>query len=104
MKLGLGFPHDHLTPENLPGDHWDHLLYGRTGREEQMERVGRTIQNMGKAGIPVLGYIFCIHNVAAHWRAYDQGGGRANSAIKSFDLNRLKHPPHLQNPHGFRYE
>ena len=142
MKLGLGFPHPSLTPENLryavqlgvthvivhtpmlgergvleyegllrmrefvesfglqiagienlPRDHWDDILNGRAGREEQMARVAETIENLGRVGIPVLGYAFSIDNVVGHWRAYDQGGGRGDCAIKSFDIDRVQLPP-----------
>jgi len=44
--------------ENLPPAHWYKVLLGEPGREEQIENVKTTIRNMGKAGIPCLGYYF----------------------------------------------
>lgn len=79
--------------ENLPHDHWDAILNGQSGREEQMARVAETIKNIGRVGIPVLGYAFSIDGVVGHWRTYDQGGGRGDCSIKSFDIDRVQLPP-----------
>ena len=106
--------------ENLPGDHTDKIVYGQPGREEQMEKVGQTIKNMGRAGIPILGYVFGIHKGSGHWRAYDAGGGRGNCAVKSFDVDMPAamrvykevgydgvlipdHCPVIQDDKGFRH-
>ena len=79
--------------ENLPRDHWDKVLHGAPGRDEQIKKVCETIQNMGKAGIPILGYYFSIAGVWGHWRAYDSGGGRGDAGLKSFDYNLVKDAP-----------
>ena len=79
--------------ENLPRDHWDQILHGAPGREEQVENVCRTIRNMGQAGIPILGYCFSIMGVWGHWRAYSAGGGRGGSGVKSFDYGLVKDAP-----------
>ena len=79
--------------ENLPRDHWDDILNGGSRRQEQMARVAETIENLGRVGIPILGYAFSIDNVVGHWRAYDQGVGRGDCAIKSFDIDRVQLPP-----------
>ena len=75
--------------ENLPPDHWEHILLAGERREEQMDNVCGTIENLGKVGVPILGYYFAIGGVAGHWRAYDQGGGRGGCGIKSFDIDRI---------------
>lgn len=46
--------------ENLPAYHYDDILFDREGREKQLEHVKNSLRNMGKAGIPILGY---------HWNA-----------------------------------
>ncbi|MBT5830119.1 MAG: hypothetical protein HOH77_07990, partial [Candidatus Latescibacteria bacterium] len=71
--------------ENLPNDHWNDILHAGPKRDEQIDKVGQTLQNMGAAGIPILGYYFSIVKVWGHWRNY-QGGGRGGCGIKSFDL------------------
>ena len=79
--------------ENLPRDHWDKVLHGAPGRDEQIEKICETIENMGKAGIPILGYYFSIAGVWGHWRAYDSGGGRGDAGLKSFDYDLVKDAP-----------
>ena len=79
--------------ENLPADHWDKILHGASGRDEQIKKVCETIENMGRAGIPILGYYFSIAGVWGHWRAYDSGGGRGDAGLKSFDYDLVKDAP-----------
>ena len=74
--------------ENLPRDHWEQILLAGDGRDEQMANVTRTLENIGTAEIPILGYYFGIAGVVGHWRMYD-GGGRGGAGIKSFDLDRI---------------
>ncbi len=74
--------------ENLPRDHWEQILLAGDGRDEQMANVTRTLENMGTAEIPILGYYFGIAGVVGHWRMYD-GGARGGAGIKSFDLDRI---------------
>ena len=85
--------------ENLPHDHWDKVLHGAEGRDEQIENVCETLRNMGRAGIPILGYCFSIVSVWGHWRAYDAGGGHGNAGLKSFDYSKVEQaPPHPAGP------
>jgi mannonate dehydratase len=79
--------------ENLPWDHWDQIVRGGEGRQAQLDKVCRSIQNMGRAGIPVLGYYFSIVKVWGHWRAYKSGGGRGDAGLKSFDYDLVKDAP-----------
>ncbi len=79
--------------ENLPQDHWDEILHFGEGRHKQLENVCRTLENMARAGFPVLGYYFSIVKVWGHWRAYQSGGGRGGAGIKSFDYELVKDVP-----------
>ena len=45
--------------ENVPIRFLDKVIMGLPGRDEQIENYIKTIQNMGKVGIPVLGHHFC---------------------------------------------
>jgi len=81
--------------ENIPPSHWDKILLGDPGREQQVEKVKQTIRNLGKAGIPCLGYTFSIVGVWGHWRDGESGGGRGDAGIKSFDYDRVKDAPPL---------
>jgi mannonate dehydratase len=75
--------------ENLPPAHWDKILLGESGRDEQMRNVQQTVRNMGEVGIPCLGYYFSIVSVWGHWRDGSDGGGRGNAGVKSFDVAKV---------------
>lgn len=69
--------------ENVPARHFDKIQRGLPGRDEQIENYQRTIRNMARVGITVLGYNFLATYV---WRT-DMGGlGRGGARITSFDL------------------
>jgi mannonate dehydratase len=76
--------------ENLPPFHWDKILYGIEGRDEQIDKISKTIRNMGKAKINYLGYCFSIAGYWGHWRKGDNGGGRGDAGIISFDYDIVK--------------
>ncbi len=92
--------------ENFPILHWHQVLLGRAGRDQQIANVQKTVRNMGKAGIPIMGYYFSLASVWGHWRAYNSGGGRGDAGIKSFDYSRVKDAPQLPNGElwGVKYD
>ncbi len=49
--------------ENFAPAHWFDVLLGGPRRDEQIENLSKTIRNMGKAGIPVMGYYFGLAGV-----------------------------------------
>lgn len=79
-----------LALENMPFSFYDKIMMGQPGREEQLRHVQETIFNMGRAGIPVLGYGWTPSGV---WRSSTtfriRGGARAMSA----DLEDFKNAP-----------
>lgn len=44
--------------QNTPHAFWDRVRLGLPGREAQLENYLQTIRNVGRAGIPILGYNF----------------------------------------------
>jgi len=83
--------------ENLPFDHWSAVARGSNERDVQIQNVCTTLENMGKVGIPILGYYFSLSGVSGHWRAYESGGGRGNAGLKSFDYDLVKDAPPLED-------
>ena len=79
--------------ENLPGDHMYPIVHALPERDAQIAKVCTSIENMGKVGIPILGYYFSLAGVSGHWRAYDSGGGRGDAGLKSFDYALVKDAP-----------
>lgn len=75
--------------ENTPFGYYDKIMLGLPGKKEQMERFCVTIQNVGRAGIPVLGY---------HWMALggistDSIRGRGGAVERLFDWEAALRAP-----------
>jgi mannonate dehydratase len=68
--------------ENVPYGHWDKVLLGLPGRDEQLENYCTTIRNMAAAGIPVLGHHFLPTYV---WRTDLNARGRGGARVTAFD-------------------
>ena len=58
------------------------ILYGREGRDKDMEQMIASIQAAGKAGLPVIEYNFYAHRAI---EGYYEQVGRANSGYTGFD-------------------
>ena len=76
--------------ENIPPRHCDKILAGLPGRDEQIENWCRSLVNMGRAGIPVLGYHFMVLSV---WRTSETTRGRGQALVTSFDYDLVKDAP-----------
>jgi len=68
--------------ENFLPRHWHKILMDLPGKEEQLENVKRTISNMGKAGIPIMGYNFSAGGVIGR---FSEPIGRGGTLSVSFD-------------------
>ncbi len=69
--------------ENVPQHFFDKVMLGLPGRDEQIEHYCATIRNMGRAGIPMLGYHFMP---SAVWRTSRTTPGRGGAHVTSFDM------------------
>ncbi len=69
--------------ENVHLDFYDKVMLGLPGRDEQIEHYCATIRNMGRAGIPILGYHFMPNSV---WRTARAPIGRGGALVTSFDM------------------
>ena len=68
--------------ENVPLHFYDKVMLGAPGRDEQLEHYCATIRNMGRAGIPILGYHFMPNSV---WRTSRTAPGRGGAHVTAFD-------------------
>ena len=70
--------------ENFAPKHWDQVLLDGPGRDAQMENLKATIRNMGKAGIPVMGYNFSLAGVWGRVRGpFARGGAESTGYIEA---------------------
>lgn len=77
---------DHLMIEgleNVPPLHFWKIQHGVPGRDAQIENYMRTIENMARAGIRILGYNFIATYV---WRTDMHARGRGGAFVSAFDL------------------
>ncbi len=76
--------------ENVHLDFYDKVMLGLPGRDEQIEHYCATVRNMGRAGIPILGYHFIPNSV---WRTDRSPIGRGGALVTSFDMAAVETRP-----------
>lgn len=76
--------------ENVPRQWYYKVMLGLPGRDEQIENWCKTLRNMGRAGIPILGYNFMALGV---WRTSRSTPGRGQAKVTSFDYALVKDAP-----------
>ena len=75
--------------------HWEKMVLGQAGCDEQIENWNKSLRNMGKAGIPTLQYNFMINAGAKMqlWRTSAENVGRGGTRIVSFDYDVARKTP-----------
>ena len=68
--------------ENIPTPFYMRAMLGKPGRDEDIENVRATIRNVGRAGIPILGYHFMPASV---WRTSISAPGRGGAIVTAYD-------------------
>jgi len=76
--------------ENVPRKFCEEVMLGAPGRDEQIEHIATTIRNMGRAGIPILGYNWMPNGV---WRTSRTTRGRGGARVTSFDMELAANAP-----------
>lgn len=73
--------------ENVPVHFYDKAMLGLPGRDEQIEHYRTTLRNMGRAGIPILGFHFMPNSV---WRTERLAPGRGGAGCTKFDMAEVE--------------
>ena len=81
-----------LTLGNLMISGFPNTLYGKPGRDEEIEKVRQSIRAAGRAGLPVVEYNFYAHRIV---EGYYEETGRAGAGLTAFDYDRVKDLPPL---------
>ncbi len=76
--------------ENVPFRFYDKVMIGAEGRERQLENMQETVRNMGRAGIPVLGYHWMPNSV---WRTSAALPIRGGAISNAFKMSLVKDAP-----------
>lgn len=67
-------------------------LYGKPGRDEEIEKVQQSIRAAGRVGLPVVEYNFYAHRLV---EGYYGETGRGGAGLTAFDYDRVKDLPPL---------
>jgi mannonate dehydratase len=67
-------------------------IFGRPGRDEEIENIRKSIRVAGKVGLPVVEYNFYAHRAI---EGYYEETGRAGAGLTAFDYDRVKGLPPL---------
>jgi mannonate dehydratase len=74
-------------------------IFGRPGRDEEIDKVRQSVRAAGRAGLPVVEYNWYAHRAT---EGYYESVGRAGSGVTSFDYARMKdlQPLPQEGAHG----
>jgi mannonate dehydratase len=81
-----------LSLGNLMIGGFPNTIYGRPGRDEEIEKVKESIRVAGKVGLPVVEYNFYAHRIV---EGYYEEIGRAGAGLTAFDNDKVKDLPPL---------
>jgi mannonate dehydratase len=81
-----------LTLGNLMIAGFTNTLYGRPGRDDEIEKVKQSIEAAGKVGIPVVEYNFYAHRAM---EGYFEQTGRGGAGLTGMDYDRMTGLPPL---------
>lgn len=76
--------------ENTPLSFYDRAMLNLDGRDEQIRNYQETIRNLGRSGIPVLGFHWMPNGV---WRTTWHGRGRGGVLVSGFDETTARAVP-----------
>lgn len=83
-----------ITLFNMMIGGFRNTIYGKPGRDEEIEKVQKSLVAAGKAGLPVVEYNFYAHRAM---EGYYEQAGRAGSGYTAFDYDKMKDLPPLQD-------
>ena len=76
--------------ENVPVHFYERIMLNLPRRDKQIEHMSNTIRNMGKAGIPILGYHWMPNKV---WRTEPLAELRGGARATRFDMAEHENAP-----------
>jgi mannonate dehydratase len=81
-----------LTLYNMMIGGFPNTIYGKPGRDEEIEMFQESIRAAGRAGLPVIEYNFYAHRLM---EGYYEEIGRAGAGLTAFDYEKAKDLPPL---------
>lgn len=81
-----------LVIANMMIGGFPNTLYGRPGRDEEIEKVNKSIRAAGNVGLPVIEYNFYAHRLT---EGYYEETGRGGAGLTAYDYERSSELPPL---------
>jgi mannonate dehydratase len=82
-----------LTLGNIMIMGFPNTIYGRAGRDQEIQNIIESIRAAGKVGLPVIEYNFYAHRLT---EGYYEEIGRAGAGMTAFDYDRVKDLPPVE--------
>ena len=79
---------------NMMFGEFPNAIYGRPGRDEEIEKVCESIQAAGIVGLSVMEYNFYAHRII---EGYYEEEGRGGAGLTAFDYEKVRELPPLEN-------
>lgn len=76
-----------LTLSLLMFGGFPNAIYGRPGRDEEIEKVRASIRAAGRVGLPVMEYNFYAHRIV---EGYYEEEGRGGAGLTAFDYEKVR--------------
>jgi mannonate dehydratase len=83
-----------ITLYNLMIGGFNNAIYGKPGRDEEIEKVIQSVRAAGKAGLAVVEWNWYAHRAM---EGYYEETGRAGAGWTAFDYDKMKDLPPLEN-------
>lgn len=90
-----------LTLGNMMIAGFPNTIYGRPGRDEELDLLKQSIRAAGKAGLPVIEYNFYAHRAI---EGYYEETGRGGAGLTAFDYDKVKGLPPLPKEGAHRLD
>lgn len=81
-----------LTVCNMMIGGFPNCIYGKPGRDQEIEKIHQSIRAAAKVGLPVIEYNFYAHRLV---EGYYEEKGRGNAGMTAYDYERSKNLPPL---------
>ena len=82
-----------LELRNVMFDPGERIIFGKDGRDDDIETIINAIQIAGRQGLPVMEYNFYAHRIVEGYKVVP---GRGGSGLMDFNNDRIKDLPPLQ--------
>ena len=82
-----------LELRNIMFDPGERIIFGKDGRDEDIETIINSLEVAGRQGLPVMEYNFYAHRIVEGYKVVP---GRGGSGLMDFNNDRIKNLPPLQ--------